>query len=130
MEITRAITTYHTEEVPETFDDFKDWSFSSGGTTGQDFKRFARLFKNYLKKALSSKGLQVTNYSSGHYILSGFVTNSQQYVYFSVSDVRHFPGAWHNNILVRTAKHEKDYTGGSNNFCSLQNLTKTICELL
>ncbi len=130
LQITRQQISYTTETVPETLEGFKDWQFSSGCTIGQDFKRFSRLFRNWLKKQLKSKGLQIVNFTTGHYFVSGFVTNGQQYVYFSVSDVRYFPEGWLDDILVRTAKNEKDYTGGSNNSCSLENLPKTICNLL
>lgn len=117
--------------MPESIEGFKNWQFTSGCTTGEDFKRFARLFKNWLKKQLQGKGLQIVNYSAGHYNLFGFVTNGQQYVYFSVGDVRYgVRGTWHESILIRTAQHEKDYTGGSNNFTDLQNLAKNILNLL
>jgi hypothetical protein len=131
MEITRTKVSYETEQVPSDLTGFKHWLFTSGPSTGQDFKRFSRLFRNWLKKQLSVIGLQIINFSSDHYDLSGFVTNGQDYVYFSVGDVRfNTMGKWYESILVRTAKHEKDYTGGSNNFCSLESLKDTIVYLM
>ena len=128
--IMRSETTYYEEEIPKTLAAFKHWGFSSGGTTGEDFKVFARKYKNHIQKQLKSVGLELTNFSSGHYIGSGFVTNGSKFVYFSYSDVRHFPNSWFNNILIRTAEHEKDYTGGHNNYTTLENFAEDVKRLI
>ncbi len=60
-------------------------------------------------------------FSVGHYYVSGFVSKNGSFVYFSVSDVRYFPGDWYNHMLVRSAKDVKDYTGGPNGYTSLEN---------
>ena len=131
MEITRMKVTYYQEEVPKSIEEFKEWSFSSGATTGQDFRVFARMFKNHLAGLIRPKGLRIVNCSlKNHYFVSGFVTNGQQYVYFSVSDVRFFPGKWYKEILIRRAKDEHDYTGERNHYCSLDNFQKAVCELM
>jgi len=129
MEITKSKTTYYKETVPEDLEGFKNWQFTSGGTTGADFKVFARLFVSNLNKQLKGAALRICNYSAGHYILSGFVTNGEKFVYFSISDVRHFPSGWHNDILIRTAKDDKDYTGGTNRSCSLADFAQAVSKL-
>lgn len=130
MKVTRSDTTYHEETVPTTLEGFKNWEFTSGGYTGKDFKRFARLFKNHIKKSLSS-GFELVNPSkNNHYYLCGFITNGTKYVYFSISDVRYFPNKWINDIMYRTAQHEKDYTGGSNRYTTLENFARDVEALL
>ena len=116
-------------DVPKTLEGFKDWEFSSGGTTGEDFNTFARLFKKHIQKSLPI-GSNLVAFSKGHYYVSGFVERGGKFVYFSVSDVRHFPGSWQNNILVRTARNEKDYTGGGNNYTNLEFFAVKVLNLL
>ena len=129
MKITRTKTTCYEEEVPKTLDDFREWTFSSGGTAGEDFKIFARKFKSFVKKQLPLT-CSLVSFSSGHYFLSGFITKNSKYVYFSTSDVRYFPGKWASDILIRTAKDSKDYTGGCNNTTTIKNFVVAVNNLL
>ena len=129
LKITRSNTTSHEETVPTTLEGFKNWEFTSGSYTGKDFKRFARLFKNHIKKSLSS-GLEIINCLDSYYYICGFITNGTKYVYFSTSDVRHFPNKWCKDIMYRTAQHEKDYTGGRNRYTTLENFVRDIEALL
>ncbi len=95
---------------------------SSVGLT-EDFAAFAKDFQKEIKKATEPQYKLVT-YSRGHFYISGFLKSKDtgKFIYFSISDVRAFSNEWYNQILVRTAKDEKDYTGGINNFTSLENL--------
>ena len=129
MKITRARVTYYDEEVPSTLLGFKGWEFSSGSTKGEDFKRFARLFRNHIKKVIPV-GSKLVEFNVGHYYISGFVEKNSKFVYFSISDVRFFPEEWHDNILIRTAKYEKDYRGGSNGYTTLENFDREVRRLL
>jgi len=129
MKMTRYQTITYDEEIPNTLDKFSNWEFSSGGTTGEDFKIFARLFKKEIKKRLPD-GAELVNFHVGHYDLSGFIYLDGQYIYLSISDVRHFPRRWHDNILIRTAKSNQDYTGGSNNYVALPDLGRKVLYLL
>ena len=84
--------------------------------------------KNTVRKALKQADFTDIKFLNGHYYFSGFATKNNKVIYFSISDVRHFPptggGA---DLLIRTAKDYKDYTGGSNNYSSLE--TEEIQEL-
>ena len=120
---------YYEEEIPDNLVDFLQWEFSSGGTTGEDFIIFARKFKQYIKSQLP-KNDEIVNFSRGHYILSGFIKRGEKFVYFSISDVRFFGNSWSNDILIRTAKDENDYTGGVNNSTSLEGFKKNVDALL
>lgn len=84
------------------------------GTTRNtpEFKSFARKFKNALAKELETAGCTITAYNVGHFYVSGFFRNKfNDCYYFSISDVRHFKI---DKMLWRTAKDEKDFTGGHN----------------
>jgi len=89
--------------------------FGSGTTNSEEFHTFFDLFKRSFNKELKSIGATKVEYSKGHFYLSGFFTEDAQAYYFSVSDVR---GMFNPKpqILVRTAKDYKDYTGGANNY--------------
>jgi hypothetical protein len=102
---------------------------SSSGLT-EDWAKFARDMKLYLYGIFKSE-YKLVSFSRGHFYFSSFFKNikTDKLVYISCSDVRYFPGQWHNDLLIRTAKHEKDYTGGSNNTCSLNELRKMADKL-
>lgn len=103
--------------------------FSSGCYTGEDFKAFARDFKATMKVACSSLGYTLIMGKPWHYYLSGFVKSGDAYVYFSISDVR-----WSRdritNVLVRSAKSDKDFSGGHNGFTGLVGIMGLISDRL
>ena len=74
--------------------------------------------KSTVKKALKNAGFENIKISNGHYYFSGFATKNEKVIYFSISDVRHFP---EDKVLIRTAKDYKDFTGGGNNYTQLEN---------
>lgn len=90
--------------------------FESSSTTTPEFATYARTFRNELKNRLKEIGAEFISFNRGHFYVSGFFKKDGQMYYFSQSDVRWFAG---DSILVRTAKHEKDFSGGSNNFTTL-----------
>jgi len=81
-----------------------------------------------VKKALvkAFPGCVVTH-STGHFYCSGFVRLREKVVYYSVSDFRHFPDQ---EVLVRMAKDERDFTGGPNRYSTWEKLEETITSML
>ena len=109
----------------------KKWSghiFSSGTTNGDDFKKFFSEFRSAFKKECKKFGIEVIPFKINHYCFTGFVRKDNEYVYFSVGDVR-CDGVWFKRVLYRTAKHERDWTGGANNWTTLENLVGCINNL-
>lgn len=102
---------------------------SSSGLT-PEFAAFARDFKREFKKGVRAD-FDIIDICRGHFYLFGFVKNkiTGRFVYFSISDVRFFPGDWYHNILVRTAEHEKDYTGDRNHYTAWKNLLGAFVSL-
>ena len=70
--------------------------------------------KCLIRQALKEAHFSNIKFNQGHYYFSGFAEKNYKIIYFSISDVRHFPND--NSVLIRTAKHTKDWTGGSNNY--------------
>ena len=92
--------------------------FESSAELTPQFQHFYRIFCNEFKRLLKEK-FNTTNvkFNRGHFYIFGFfkIANGNIY-YFSVGDVR-----WYKEeMLIRTATHFKDYTGGSNCFISLE----------
>ena len=106
-----------------------------GCYVSSDFRGFQQAFINAMKKIAASLGGEVVAAHKGHYDLSGFIKRGNKYVYFSYSNccgvggrthiVLNGDGGWHSPLLIRTAKDDKDYTGGTNNFSSFDR-----CEIL
>jgi len=103
---------------------------SSSGLTPQ-FAEFAKDWKADLK-SITGPDFEIVNFNRGHFYLSGFLKHaSGKLVYFSISDVRHFGAdTWKDDILIRTAKHDRDYTGGSNNHTIFKDIKKNALQLI
>lgn len=91
---------------------------SSSGLT-PEFAQFYRTFKSEFTKELKSQGATDIVFSRGHFYVSGFCTINGQVWYFSLSDVR---GAEFRmpQLMYRTAKHYKDFTGGQNRWADIK----------
>lgn len=106
-------------------------TFSSGSTTGKDYKTFQTKYINYLRSLCKLHGWELVNVGRGHYNFSAFIRNEEsKYIYLSISDVRYFNNEWYYHILIRTAKHERDYRGGLNHFACLTTLSESVQRLL
>ena len=101
---------------------------SSSGLT-PEFKSFYRNIKVCLKKELGNEFDFIVH--RGHFYFSGFAQNkhTSKWVYFSSSDVRHFPDNWYNNILIRTALNDRDCTGGNNCYTTFPKLKDGLIGL-
>ena len=61
--------------------------------------------------------------SHGYKHSTAFVSKNGKYVYISADDDRY-------EVLVRTAKNDKDYTGGSNNFVKVDPYGNNFSEAI
>ena len=97
--------------------------FGSGGHNSPEFNKFFNSFKKVFKKELETIGATDFEAGKGHFYLSGFFRLGEQLFYFSISDVRHglgFDRSGQPKMLVRTAQHNKDWTGDSNNYVEIK----------
>ena len=96
------------------------YNFQSSSGLTEEFSLFSKHIKAELKKI---SGYELISYSRGHFYFSAFLKNknNDKLVYLSSDDVRGSDG-WYNNLLIRTAQHDKDYTGGSNDWTTFQNI--------
>jgi len=108
---------------------WKNHRFQSSTLKTEEFLRFAREFKRAISYELPEN--MTISFMVGHFYISGFFKNetTQKYAYFSISDVRFFQDSWVNDVLIRTAKDDKDYSGGKNQSVYLVNLVKRAKEI-
>ena len=88
-----------------------------------------------MRKIAKGLGAEVVNPLYGHYDMSGFIKRGDKYVYFSYSnldrtkvllkDTSLYSNGGYAPLLIRTAKHERDFTGGANNYAAFDR-----CEIL
>lgn len=121
------------EDLPKELQPWWSHEFSSGGTTGPDYRKFQAAYGRYLKRAL--RGYKV-KMSGNHYAFSAVVTKEgadgspDRHVYLSISDVRFFPHWWAKRVLARTMAHAKDWTGGPNTYCDVNGIPKHVDRLM
>ena len=98
-----------------------------------EFASFARSLKMALNKDCKSCGLELITFLCGHFYVSAFLRNSVtgKIVYIDMGDVRaQICGKWSlDNVLYRSARDEKDYTGGHNMFAPLPQLLERVKAL-
>ena len=102
---------------------WQGYRFDSSSGLTPAFESFSRQMRTHLKKARAPE-FELVSYSRGHFYFSAFVKNkgTGKLAYISASDVRYSPDAWISSLLVRTAQHDKDYTGGANDWATLDGL--------
>lgn len=108
------------------------YQFESSTGLTKEFSTFRKEFLRELKKRCLLVSLEpLVKKGHAHFEASGFVKNKKtgKLAYWSISDVRYWPDSWYNNILVRTASHERDYTGGSNNSTDWVRIENKLLEL-
>lgn len=105
-----------------------DWDKEPQTITGKAFAQFVRDFRSDVKLVIKDTGWEVWNISAGHYFLSGFLRHPEtgKFIYISIPDVRYFNNEWNTSVLFRTAKTDKDFTGGSNYICTLKYLGQQL----
>lgn len=91
--------------------------FGSGSHNSPEFNEFFMDFKKSFTNQLKKLNADTISFSKGHFYLSGFFKVEGQFYYFSLSDVR----SYNDQLLIRTAKSAEDYTGGTNNYITIDN---------
>ena len=92
---------------------FTQTNFEQNSYKTPEFIAFAKDFKKQIKAELKKVGAELRDFNTGHFYLSGFFYKGDKCFYFS----------WHNgdkNLMFRTAKDMKDYTGDSNCWIGLE----------
>lgn len=102
--------------------------FESSSSKTPEFTAFTRTFKSEFKKVLKELNCTELECINGHFDISGFFNSANgQLWYFNIGDVR-----WgqRNSLLIRTAQHRKDYTGGPNMYAGLEYLIPELKRII
>ena len=118
--------------------DYANYQFESSTEKTKEFTSFATKFKNVIKSILEETNPNcetiLDSFNVGHFQVSGFIKNqtNNKFVYFSIFDVRCGNVRYDvlNQILVRTAEHNKDFRGGINCYTELENFKVKLEQLL
>lgn len=84
------------------------------------FAQFIRDTRSDIKRMLKGTGWELkSGWKGNRFITSGFLYNSEldKWVFISISDVRYWQDKWFEHMLIRTAKNDKDFSGGRNDYC-------------
>ena len=104
-------------------------TFQSSISETPEFRTFCTKLKNAMKKDISENypDLEISAWSKGHFEVSGFITRKTDgsIFYFSIGDVRGRNVAT-SYQMYRSARHLKDYTGGTIRCCELKKLLEMI----
>ena len=89
--------------------------FESSSQRTPEYLKAHRTFKREFSKILKPICKEILINKPNHFDIGGFFKlNDDRVYYFSIGDLR-----WDKTFFIRIAKDFKDYTGGSNNFLSL-----------
>lgn len=82
-------------------------------------KEFIKILRNFAKKdlCLNKEDFDIT-FSEGGYASEGEAILHTDNIYISLAAREHLSP--NHQVLYRTVKNRKDYTGGGNNFCSAE----------
>lgn len=101
--------------------------YETSSSRTPQYLTFCRVFKRQFKKLLNET-FDVTKIeisSPNHFDQTGFFElNNGRIYYFSIGDLR-----WNNTFLMRTAINFTDYTGGSNQFCNIEDFESFMRDL-
>lgn len=89
--------------------------FDSGVVNSEVFNAFFDTFKRSFTRILRRLDANEIEFNKGHFYISGFFKVDTGCFYFSISDVR--DGG--TKMLIRTAKDNKDFTGGVNRYVNV-----------
>ena len=85
--------------------------FENSSSRIPEYLAWYRLFKREFTAFLKERGITEISFGKpNHFDMSGFFRKENQAYYFSIGDLRGFK----DDMLIRTAKDFKDYTGGTN----------------
>lgn len=77
-----------------------------------------------IRQAVKIFGGDNIELKSGYYYQYGFFTKDNQLYYINSGDVRMCRPDGQLNVMYRTAKHRKDFTGGTNQWDFISQLNK------
>lgn len=87
--------------------------------------------KKKVRKAGKDAGFNLAEFHNGYCEASGFIEKEGKVIYFSFGDYRFdiCGRKWYNDVLIRTAKDTKDFTGGTNRYTTFADFETDVLKL-
>lgn len=95
--------------------DYRNVVFETSTIRTEQYITFEKQCRKELKSMLKPYNINIHKFLGNHFEWSAVLEKDGKYVYVHISDVRWFD--WYDDVLIRTMKHDKDWTGGINNNC-------------
>lgn len=102
-------------------------TFSTGCEAGPDYVAFQKAARADLRRQAKTAGYTLHKFNPNHYEFSAVLRDEAtgEFVYISISDVR-FNRNWFYQVLYRKMAHDKDWTGGQNQYCAWADITESL----
>ena len=104
----------------------KSKGFALSMETSRSFSIFAGKVKKAIEADCKDCGLSLISFHKGHYDFSGFVKRAEDGAIFYFSSFGQLAPRIPEKMMYRSARNEKDYTGGQNMFSSWDKLVDSI----
>ena len=101
------------------------------GVCSPSYKSYHKSLMTEIGKIASDINGNLVKRSCGHYFSSCFIKHNGKYVYISYDPLMRTRVCLTSgtSFLIRSAKDENDYTGSSNNYCSLSEISNYVEKL-
>ena len=110
-------------------EDYTDYEFETNTTRTEEYISFERKYRNHLKKILPD-GYSLHSFNGNHFCFSCVIkSNTNDFIYLSIDDVRGGHNHWKDHILIRQMEHEKDWHGQGNFYTNLKRLPRDLEHL-
>lgn len=110
-------------------EDYEGYDFETSSERTREYSSFERKYRNYIKNNLP-EGYSLNQFNGNHFCFSCVIkTNTDNFIYLSIDDVRGCNNCWKNHILIREMEHEKDWHGKGNYYTDLKHLTSDLEHL-
>lgn len=102
-----------------------------GGFVSEEYHQFQKGLYADLKKTAKKIGAEIIKKNYGHYYESFFFKKNDQFIYVNHEDINRTLISFDksNFFLVRYAKDENDYRGGTNQYCSFLELEDKLSQM-
>jgi len=94
-------------------------------------KDFQEEYYKEVVKKIKLYGFRLIKLKGNYCECSGFITDDKgHFCYFNSGDYRHKKNKIFNDVLIRSVKNEKDFSGGPNRFCRLYEIGATANRII
>lgn len=110
-----------------TIKQYQGHKFQTSCDKTKEYADFEKQCKKELRAQCKKAGFALNKFKPNHFCWTAVLEKDGKYVYVSLPDVRFWK--WYDEVLVRTMAHDKDWSGGPNNYCSFDEIGDTATRL-